>query len=78
MGGYPDSNREHTVPHTGALPLNYIHLCKINIYLGMVRTFNSKYQKFMTYRLVHEILYAFDSINIPLQLYIKYDILISI
>jgi hypothetical protein len=37
----------------------------------MVRTFNSKYQKFMTYRLVHEILYAYYSINILLQLYIK-------
>jgi hypothetical protein len=21
MGGYPESNREHTVPHTAALPI---------------------------------------------------------
>ena len=25
-GGYPDLNREQTVPHTVALPLSYIHL----------------------------------------------------
>ena len=34
MGEYPDLNREHTVPHTVALPielyppLNFINLCK--------------------------------------------------
>ena len=26
LGGYPDSNRDQTVPHTVALPLNHIHL----------------------------------------------------
>ena len=25
-GGYPDSNREQTVPHTVTLPLSYTHL----------------------------------------------------
>ena len=37
--------------------LNYIHLFTINflIYVGVIRTLNSKYQKFMTYLLVYNI-----------------------
>ena len=31
MGGYPDLNREHTVPHTVTLPLSYIHLNTHNL-----------------------------------------------
>ena len=57
MGGYPDLNRELTVPHTVALPIE-LYPPKIIIilyYSGMIRTFNCKYQKFMTYLLVYGI-----------------------
>ena len=65
-GGYPDSNREQTVPHTVTLPLSYTHLNLIYfiiylkknfyvLYVGVVRTLNYKYQKFMTYLLVYNI-----------------------
>ena len=53
MGGYPESNREHTVPHTAVLP---IELYPPKVYVGVIRTLNSKYQKFMTYLLVYNIL----------------------
>ena len=51
MGGYPDSNREHTVPHTVALPIELYP----PDYVGVIRTLNNKYQKFMTYLLVYNI-----------------------
>ena len=54
-------NREHIVPHTIALPIELyppklFNILNIYIYLGMIRTFNIKYQKFMTYLLVYGIL----------------------
>ena len=57
MGGYPDSNRELTVPHTVALPIELYppSYFKYTIYVGVTRTLNGKYQKFMTYRLVYNI-----------------------
>ena len=59
-GGYSDLNRELTVPHTVVLPIElhppgvyfFFFLC---YYVGVIWTLNSKYQKFMTYRLVHNI-----------------------
>jgi hypothetical protein len=58
-------NRELAVPHTVALPLNYIHLKSKKkiikkkifflIYVGVIRTLIDKYQKFMTYLLVNNI-----------------------
>ena len=58
MGGYPDLNREHIVPHTIVLPIE-LYPPK-NIYVGVIRTLNNKYQKFMTYLLVNNIfLYKF-------------------
>ena len=57
MGGYPESNRELTVPHTVVLPIELyppFFLLYIN-YVEVIRTPNSKYQKFMTYRLVNNI-----------------------
>ena len=50
-GGYPDLNRKLTVPHTVVLPIE-LYLP----YVGVIRTLNGKYQKFMTYRLVYNIL----------------------
>ena len=47
MGGYPDLNRELTVPHTVVLPIE-LYPPKI-CYVGVIRTPISKYQKFMTY-----------------------------
>ena len=46
-GGYPDLNRELTVPHTVVLPIE-LYPPKI-CYVGVIRTPISKYQKFMTY-----------------------------
>ena len=49
------------MPHTDVLPLNYSHrkiiniIQKMYIYVGVIRTLNGKYQKFMTYLLVHNI-----------------------
>ena len=51
MGEYPGSNREHTVPQTVDLPIELYPP-----YVGVIRTLNSKYQKFMTYPLVHNII----------------------
>lgn len=51
MGEYPGSNREHTVPQTADLPIELYPPC----YVEVIRTLNSKYQKFMTYLLVHNI-----------------------
>lgn len=35
MGGYPDSNRELTVPHTVALPIElYLPCSKLPVLLG--------------------------------------------
>ena len=61
-GGYPDLNRKLTVPHTVALPIelyypNIIIIYNKFIYVGAIRTLNDKYQKFMTYPLVYNILY---------------------
>ncbi len=76
MGGYPDSNRELTVPHTVALPLNYNHLfCfkkqyNLFFYVGVIRTPNNKYQKFMTYLLVHNI-YTYKLIIVILLYIVK-------
>ena len=53
-GEYPGSNREHTVPQTVDLPIELYPP-----YVGVIRTLNSKYQKFMTYRLVYNILLYF-------------------
>ena len=53
MGGYPGLNRELTAPHTVALPIELYPPNKY--YVGVIRTLNSKYQKFMTYPLVHKI-----------------------
>ena len=50
MGEYPGSNREHTVPQTVDLPIELYPP-----YVGVIRTLNCKYQKFMTYPLVHNI-----------------------
>src|ERR1700729_1986785 len=68
MGGYPDLNREHIVHIQLFYLLNYIHLfCKIykksirNVYFGVIRTPNVKYQKFMTYLLVHEIYILYNA-----------------
>jgi hypothetical protein len=63
MGGYPDLNREHIVPHTIALPIELyppkiFHY--IILYLEVIRTPNVKHQKFMTYLLVYEILCYFQ------------------
>ena len=62
-GEYPGSNRELTVPHTVALPIELYSPKKIKftnkqlinyLYFGeAIRTPNSKYQKFMTYPLVN-------------------------
>ena len=58
MGGYHDLNREPTVPHTVALPIElYPPLFFFFLYVGVNRTLMSKYQKFMTYRLVYNILF---------------------
>ena len=63
-GEYPDLNRKHTVPHTVVLPIelypplydiNIIQIIFISYYVGAIRTLNIKYQKFMTYLLVHNI-----------------------
>lgn len=73
-GGYPDLNREQAVPHTVTLPLSYIHLYYIQLmktkkkslkqyYVGVARTLNRKYQKFMTYQLVHNILDYKQTLN---------------
>ena len=53
MGGYPELNRELTVPHTVVLP---IELYPPLFYVEVTRTLNNEYQKFTTYRLVHNIL----------------------
>ena len=45
QGGYPESNRELTVPHTVVLPIELYPPS----YVGVIRTPISKYQKFMTY-----------------------------
>ena len=45
LGGYPESNRELTVPHTVVLPIELYP----PYYVGVIRTPISKYQKFMTY-----------------------------
>ena len=55
MGGYPDLNREPTVPHTVALPIELYPPLFFFLYVGVNRTLMSKYQKFMTYRLVYNI-----------------------
>ena len=58
LGEYPESNRKLTVPHTVVLPIElYPPLFAVDFvcYSGMIRTFNSKYQKFMTYLLVYGI-----------------------
>lgn len=70
MGGYPGLNRELTVPHTVALPIELyppIFISKIKLlnkilwskkelnYVGVARTLNTKYQKFMTYPFVYDI-----------------------
>ena len=59
-GKYSGLNREPTVPHTVALPIelyypNIIIIYNKSIYVGAIRTLNSKYQKFMTYLLVDNI-----------------------
>ena len=56
-GEYPDLNRELTVPHTVVLPIELYSPFdyKWFDYVGVIRTLNSKYQKFMTYRLVYNI-----------------------
>ena len=56
MGGYPDLNRKPTVPHTVALPIELHPPFYLLRYVGVIRTLNSKYQKFMTCRLVYNIL----------------------
>ena len=56
VGGYPDLNRGHTVPHTVVLPAELYLPLLLYFYPEMIRTFNVKYQKFMTYLLVYEIL----------------------
>ena len=60
------------MPHTDALPIElyspYIHQMCIIInykrvlinYVGVIRTLNNKYQKFMTYRLVYNIYILFN------------------
>ena len=58
-GEYPDLNRKLTVPHTVVLPIELYSPCII-IYVGVIRTLNSKYQKFMTYRLVYNIFFFFS------------------
>ena len=50
IGGYPDLNRELTVPQTVVLPIELYPP-----YVEVIRTPISKYQKFMTYRLVYNI-----------------------
>ena len=77
-GGYPDLNRELTVPHTVVLPFELyppVYAIKNNTtilkqkiifsYPGMIRTFNTKYQKFMTYLLVYGI-YVYSSKELQL------------
>lgn len=65
-GGYPDLNRELTVPHTVVLPFelyppNFIIINNKNLitkllnYVEVIRTLNNKHQKFMTCRLVYNI-----------------------
>ena len=59
MGVYPDLNRKLTVPHTVVLPIElYPPLVDKTYfyYVGVIRTLIGKYQKFMTYRLVYNIL----------------------
>ena len=52
-------NREPTVPHTVALPIELYP----PFYAGVIRTPNGKYQKFMTYRLVYSIFREIKKIN---------------
>ena len=62
MGGYPDLNWELTVPHTVVLPIElYPPLVykTYPYYVGVIRTLIGKYQKFMTCRLVYNILMFF-------------------
>ena len=52
QGGYPESNRELTVPHTVVLPTELYP----PYYVGVIRTLIGEYQKFRTYLLVNNIL----------------------
>ena len=65
-GGYPDLNRKHSVPHTVVLPIELYP----PYYVGVIRTLNSKYQKFMTYRLVYNIYLHITLYDGPLSFYL--------
>ena len=54
-GQYPDLNREPTVPQTIALPIELYYPIKNKFMLEWFEHSKLKYQKFMTYPLVHNI-----------------------
>ena len=54
-GGYSDLNRELSVPQTVVLPFELYPPIFLYCYVEVIRTPISKYQKFMTYLLVHNI-----------------------